>query len=109
MNEDKPLAENLKQWSQVIEEELHVAAEGTSDALAERARIRLAQVLPEATETLVEIMHHGCKDDAVRLSACKLVFEYTVGKAVPASAKDSDTDRIIRALMTPAKEEARED
>lgn len=104
MNEDDALSVNLQNYRKAIEEEYKAGSTGTSDELADLAKTRLALLLPEASETLCSILHTGSKEDAVRLSAVKLVFEYTLGKPVPKTDKESDTDKIIRELMASPSE-----
>lgn len=93
------LADGLKSYQQAMLEEFEVAVSGTSDEIAEKARERLALLLPEAGNQLLAILRKGSKDDAVRLNAVKLVFEYTLGKPAAKNTKESDTDRLIKSLM----------
>lgn len=98
---DRPLSQNLSDYRLAMEQELHVASTGTAEDIANNAREKLAKLLPEATSSLAQILKTGDKDDAVRLSACKMVFEYTLGKPGQMNMKESDTERIIRELMSP--------
>lgn len=93
------LADGLKTYQQAMLEEFEVAVKGTSDEIAEKARERLALLLPEAGNQLLGILRKGGKEDAVRLQAVKLIFEYTLGKPVAKNTKESDVERLIDSLM----------
>jgi hypothetical protein len=100
MGEDQPLSQNLQDHYAAIESEFKISHEGTSDEIASRALTKLSQLIPEATEELISIVRNGDKEDAVRLQAIKLVFEYTLGKPVPKSTNESDIDKIISSLKS---------
>jgi hypothetical protein len=98
MSEDESLGQNLKTYEEARKEEFDVAENGLSDEIATRARTHLANLLPDAAEELTHIVRVGNKDDAVRLQAIKLVFEYTLGKPAAKSTKEDDVDKVIKAL-----------
>lgn len=98
MGEEKKLSEGLKSYEQARSEEFAISTKGTSDEIAENAREKLALLLPEASNELLHILRVGNKDDAVRLQAVKLVFEYTLGKPAAKSTKESDVDKLIESL-----------
>lgn len=103
--EMQSLANGLKSYQQAMEEEFKVAITGTSDEIATKARERLALLLPEAGNQLLGILRKGGKEDAVRLNAIKLIFEYTIGKPAAKSTKEDDVQKLIDSL-TGDKEEA---
>ena len=98
------LADGLKSYQQAILEEFEIAANGTSDEIASKARERLALLLPEAGNQLLGILRKGGKEDAVRLNAIKLIFEYTLGKPAAKNTKEDDVDRLIKSLTEGEKE-----
>lgn len=98
MSEDNSLEDNLKSYEEALREEYDVAVNGLSEDVAKKAREHLAKLLPEAAEELQTILRVGNKDDAVRLNAVKLVFEYTLGKPAAKSTKEDDIDKVIEAL-----------
>lgn len=93
------LADGLKSYHQAMLEEFEVAVSGTSDEIATKARERLALLLPEAGNQLLGILRKGSKEDAVRLNAIKLIFEYTLGKPAAKNTKEDDVTRLIDSLM----------
>ena len=99
MSDDSTIEENLASYRKAIQEEYEVAKSGTSDQIADAARNRLVAILPEAGDTLVEIMRVGTKEDATRLQACKFVYEMTLAKPNAGNAKSDDVERIIQTLM----------
>jgi len=101
MTQDNPLSDNLKSYEQARKEEMSLGFTGTSDELADKARERLFALLPDASQELQTILRIGTKDDAVRFQAVKFVFEYTLGKPNPRGTDESDTDKILRALLPP--------
>jgi hydroxylamine reductase (hybrid-cluster protein) len=105
MTDEDPLVEHLKSYEQARNEEFVISTKGTSEEVAEKAREKLALLLPEASNELLHILRVGNKDDAVRLQAVKLVFEYTLGKPAPKGTKESDTDKIIKSLMSESTEQ----
>jgi hypothetical protein len=105
--EDKPLAQNLAEYRKAMEQELHLATTGSAEEIADSARRDLAALLPEATSSLSQILRTGDKEDAVRLSACKLVFEYALGKPAVMDKKENEIADIIRQLQaTPVPSES---
>jgi hypothetical protein len=62
--------------------------------------------LPEAGNQLLGILRKGGKEDAVRLQAVKLIFEYTLGKPAAKSTKEDDVQKLIDSL-TGKEEESR--
>lgn len=105
MGEDRPISENLSEYRKAMEEELRVAPTLTSDSVAEKARQRLFEILPEAVDELMGIMRIGTKDDAVRLNAIKMVIEGTLGKPGPAKPEESDIDKLINSMQKKKAEE----
>lgn len=93
------LAQGLKTYQQALMEEFEVALNGTSDEIAEKAREKLALLLPEAGNQLLTILRNGGKEDAVRLNAVKLVFEYTLGKPAAKNTKEDDFGKILKSLQ----------
>lgn len=98
------LAEGLKSYQQAMMEEFELAINGTSDEIAGVARERLALLLPEAGNQLLGILRKGGKEDAVRLQAIKLIFEYTLGKPAAKDTKESDVEKLINSLTGPKAE-----
>lgn len=96
--EIESLADGFKSYEQAMREEFDVIQNGTSDEIAEKAREKLALLLPEASNQLLGILLKGSKDDAVKLSAIKLVFEYTLGKPAAKNTKESDVEKLINSL-----------
>lgn len=94
------LADGLKTYHQAMMEEFEVAVSGTSDEIATKARERLALLLPEAGNQLLTILRNGDKEDAVRLNAVKLIFEYTLGKPAAKNTKEDDVEKLIKSLQS---------
>lgn len=102
------LAASLKSYHQAMREEFEIAKNGTSDEIAEKAREKLALLLPEASNQLLTILRKGGKEDAVRLNAVKLVFEYTLGKPAAKSTKEDDVTKLINSLTATDEKEKSE-
>lgn len=100
------LSESLKDYYKAIREEMTIAKDGTSDEIADQARSNLAKLLPDASNELLRILRNGGKEDAVRLGAVKLIFEYTLGKPGTKKVEESDYNKILKELMQKPREES---
>lgn len=99
------LATDLQDYYKAMREEMTIAKSGTSDDIADAARQKLALLLPDASNELLRILKAGGKEDAVRLGAVKLVFEYTLGKPGTKKVEDSDYNKILRELINKPESE----
>lgn len=89
LDDKAPLSENLAKYRVAMEQEL---SRGT-DPVAE-AKNKLSDLLLAACSALEDILLHS-DSDSTRMTAVKLVFEHTLGKASPG---EDELSRIMSEL-----------
>lgn len=98
MSEDNPLSQNISEYHKAIESEFTLTTPTDATSVA---RDHLSTLLPEATKALESILAAG-DTDTVRLSAIKLVFEHTLGKA-GTMATETELAKIVGSLSAKSK------
>lgn len=96
MSEDKPLSDNINAYYKAVSSEFEIKQD---DTVANQAREQLTGLLPDAVKALEQTLV-GAESEAVRMSAIKLVIEYTVGKPGNISNED-ELSKLINMLSAP--------